>query len=585
MRFSEMADVFAKLDETGGRLAAVRSMANLFARLPATELEPAVYLLQGQLRPSYEGVEIGLGERLLMRALAQAYATSGAIVGRELRKAGDLGLVAGSLAPAKAHGSLTIRQAYLALLKVSRATGAGSIEGRVRLFTSLLRRATPREARYLVRIAQGRLRLGIGDATILEAAALGALGDRAKKRRIEQAYNVRSDLGGVIRLAFSRGERGLARLAPRVGTPVRPALAQRLGSAEAIIRRLGTVQVEPKYDGLRLQLHRDGNRAWVFSRRLENVTVMFPDLAMAARRQLRARRAIIEGEAVVEDSATGKFLPFQVTMTRKRTHGVGEAVTRHPLRFFAFDLLYDGRSWLPKPLGVRHRRLAALIRKGSKGPIAVTEARTVTRPGELQRYFEAMVRGGHEGIMAKRLDAPYRAGARGYDWVKLKRSYQSALRDTVDLVIVGYLAGRGRRSALGIGSLLGAVYDPRRDRFRTVAKIGSGLSDKEWKGLRARLDRQATSSRPARVEATIQPDVWVAPRIVIEVLADEITRSPRHTCGKAGSKPGYALRFPRLIGMRDDKASEDATTETEIVQLYRLQGPALSGRRRRKRRS
>lgn len=534
-----------------------------------------MYLLQGRLGPPYEGVEFGVGERILARALALAYGVTESVIARRFRRTGDLGLVAESLtvAPARGGRPLLLRQAYRALDGVARASGPGSLQRKTGLLADLLRRCTGLEARYLVRIVQGRLRLGVGDATIVEAAALGALGERGKKRLIEQAYNVRSDLGGIVHLAYTKGERSLARIVPQVGIPVRPALAQRLPSAAAIVQRLGTVQAEPKYDGFRLQFHRDGDRVWAFSRRLEDVSDMFPDLTAGVRRQLRARRAIIEGEAVVHDPRTGRFLSFQVTMTRKRKHGVAEAVARHPLRLYAFDLLYEnGRNYLPRPQRVRHERLARLVRGGPRDPVAVTEVLTTKRASELQAYFDAMIGRGLEGIVAKRPDAPYRAGARGRDWVKLKRAYQSRLRDTVDVVLVGYLAGRGSRAALGIGSLLAAVYDPDHDRFRTVAKIGSGPSQRLWKQLRAELDRLAVSTRPGRVDSLMTPDVWVEPRLVVEVLADEITRSPRHTCGRSGTGPGYALRFPRMLdGVRTDRTPEDATSEREILDLYRMQ--------------
>ncbi len=573
MQFRELANGFARLEAAGGRLEAVRILTELFARTTPVELERVVYLLQGQLRPVYEGVEFGMAERLLVRALGRAYQSSEESVARQLARRGDLGLVAEALTEAPRRTRLTVGEVYRRLSDVAGAGGAGAVERRIKLLAELLRRCAPIEARYLVRIVQGRLRLGIGDATVIEAAAAGALGDRRHKGLIEKAYNVRSDLGGVVRLAYARGARGLAGITPRVGVPIRPALAQRLPSAQAIVTRLGRVQVEPKYDGFRLQLHRNGARVWAFSRSLENVSEMFPELTAALRRQLRVRTAILEGEAVVHDPATGRFLPFQVTMTRKRKHRVAEVAKRHPLRFFAFDLLYAaGRNYLPRPQAERSRRLAELLRTTPRGALCVTESRTTESGAELQSYFERMIRHGLEGVVAKRPDAPYRAGARGYDWVKLKRSYQSKLRDTLDVVLVGYLVGRGKRAALGVGSFLAAVYDPRRDRFRTVAKIGSGTSEAEWKALRARLDRQAVPSRPRRVDSAITPDVWVEPKIVVEVLADGITRSPLHTCGRSGAEPGYALRFPRMLdGVRTDKAPEDATTEREVLQMYRMQ--------------
>lgn len=573
MRLRRLAETLARLEAGGSRLDAVQLVARLLKAARAPERAPIVYLLQGQLRPPYEGVEIGLGEKLLVRALARAYGTTAATVSRRFHRRGDLGLVAEELAGPAGPGRLTVRQAYDALLKIARTGGAGSVDSKTGLLAGLLKRAGALEARYLVRIAQGRLRLGVGDATVLEATAAGALGDRRKKSVIEGAYNVCSDLGGVVELAFAKGLGGFARIAPRVGIPVRPALAQRLASADAIIGRMGAVQVEPKYDGFRLQLHRDGNRVMLFSRRLEDVSEMFPELTAGARRQLRARRAILDGEAVVYDPRTAKFLPFQETISRKRKHGITEAAKGKPLRLFAFDLLSaDGRNYLPRPQEKRYRRLGELLRGTARDPVVVTEAIITDRPARLKSYFELMIRRGLEGIVAKRPAAPYRAGARGYDWVKLKAAYQSHLRDTVDLVLLGYLRGRGKRAALGIGSLLAGVYDPEHDRFRTVAKIGSGLSEKDWKSLRARLNGLAVAAKPRRVDSTIAPDTWVEPRLVVEVLADEITRSPSHTCGKSAGSAGYALRFPRLIGgVRTDKGPGDATTEGEILDMYAIQ--------------
>jgi DNA ligase-1 len=573
MKFEEVALALMALEQTASRRRLVELVAGLLSRAGARDAERLVYLLQGQLRPPYEGVEIGVGERLLIATLARAYGPTRASIAGRLGRLGDLGLVAAALAPPARGRRLTLEQAYDGLLAAARTGGSGSVARKTGRLSELLARADPLEARFLVRIAQGRLRLGVGDQTILEAAALAALGDRRLKPLLEHAYNVRSDLGGVVRLAFARGKQGLSAVVPQPGVPVRPALAQRLPSAEAIIDRLGKVKVEPKYDGFRLQLHRDGARGWAFSRRLEDVTGMFPDLVAALRRQLRTRRAIIEGEAVVHNPETGEFLPFQITMTRKRKADIDQAVQRYPLRLFAFDLLYAGRhSCLEWPQRRRSRELRKLLRASADDPIAVTEATSMTRPRELQTIFEDMVHRGLEGIVAKRPDAPYQAGARGYDWVKLKRAYQSRLRDTVDLVLVGYLHGRGRRAALGIGSLLAAVYDPGHDRFRTVAKIGSGLTEAGWRALRASLDRDATRVRPRRVDSLIRPDVWVTPRIVVEVLADEISRSPSHTCGRKAGAAGYALRFPRLLHERMDKSPEDATTEAEILKLHRLQG-------------
>ncbi|HWA57286.1 MAG TPA: ATP-dependent DNA ligase, partial [Gemmatimonadales bacterium] len=496
MRFRDLADLAAALEATRARRRMVELTAALLGRAAPADRARIVYLLQGQLRPAYEGVELGLGERLLVDVLARLTGASTATLRRRLGVLGDIGLVAEERGLARRGKALTIAEVHAGLLAVAGTSGTGSVEGKARHMVALLARATPLEARFLLRIAQGRLRLGMGDQTILEAAALGALGDRAAKGRLEELYNVRSDLGAVVRLAFEgRGKRLV--VTPVPGVPVRPALAQRLPSARAIVERLGRVRVEPKYDGFRLQLHRDGAKVWAFSRRLEDVTAMFPELVTACRRQLTARRAILEGEAVSYDPETGEFFPFQVTMTRKRKHAVDEARERSPLRLFAFDLLLAGReSCLGWPQKRRSEALARLLRGGAEAPIQITPSLTTDKAKAVENYFDEMVGRGLEGIVAKRIDAPYRAGARGYDWVKLKRAYQSHLRDTVDLVLVGYFRGRGRRAGTGIGSLLGATYDPKHDRYRTLARIGSGLTEEGWRSLRRRLDRDAVRTRP-----------------------------------------------------------------------------------------
>ena len=486
MRLRDFAERCEKLEGTRSRRTMVNVVAELLRAASDDEREPIVYLLQAELRPPYEGIELGVGDKLLVHAIATAYKSTITTVEAQYGRLGDLGLVARGLARTRQPKGPSVRATYDALLALAGMTGAGSSSRKLSALADLLRPLTAVEAKLVVRVAQGRLRLGVGDQTILEAAALAALGDRRQKAMLEHAYNVRSDLGAVVRSAFVRRAAALQSIGPRIGVPVRPALAQRLASAEAIVTRLGEVQVEPKYDGFRLQVHRDGKRVWAFSRSLENVTSMFPELVQATLRELKTTRAILEGEAVGIDPETGEFLPFQVTMTRKRKTEVADLAARHPLRLFAFDLLYAGRaSCLDEPQRARSRRLRELVAATRDGAIAVTDTLVTREASELEAYFDEMISRGLEGIVAKRPDAPYQPGARSYDWVKLKRAYQSKLRDTVDLVVVGYYRGRGRRAALGIGSLLAAVRDPAHDRFRTVAKIGSGL-------------QRASMARPAR---------------------------------------------------------------------------------------
>lgn len=300
---------------------------------------------------------------------------------------------------------------------------------------------------------------------------------------------------------------------------------------------------------------------------------MFPEVTEATLR-LSAREAIFEGEVLAYNPATEEMLPFQQTTRRRRKHGVETLAAELPLRLFVFDLLYaDGADLTPLPYTQRRERLATLIGERERDALALAPAEVVAEPEQLERFFEQAISQGLEGIVAKKLDAPYQAGARNFSWVKLKRVSAGRLQDTVDCVILGYLYGRGKRAAFGVGALLVGVYDDERDEFVTVTKIGTGLSDEEWRAIREHCDKITAAQRPARVFSRIEPSAWVEPQVVIEVLADEVTRSPMHTCGMRDGELGYALRFPRLVSFRSgDKRPEDATTAREILELYAQQG-------------
>jgi DNA ligase-1 len=321
----------------------------------------------------------------------------------------------------------------------------------------------------------------------------------------------------------------------------------------------------------------------IFSRNLERTTDMFPDISAAVAKSVRARSAIIEGEAVAVNEATGEFHPFQVTAQRKRKHNVEEMAREFPLVFVAFDLLYaDGKDFINQEYRTRRAALEKIVRQDgaagraksdkTNGRLRLVERMVTEDAFELQKFFEEQIERGLEGIVAKRLDARYEAGARNYNWIKLKRAYRGELSDTIDVAVVGYLRGRGMRARLGIGALLAAVYDKKTDSFKTVGKVGSGLSEKNWVRLRKMLDESASSAKPPRVDSRLVPDVWIKPKYVMTVLADEITRSPVHTCARDKSGAGLALRFPRVVGfVREDKAPEDANTVAEIKKMYAMQ--------------
>ncbi|WP_322797756.1 ATP-dependent DNA ligase [Thermoflexus sp.] len=573
MQFAQLVDYFERLEATTKRLEMFDILSELFRACDPEEIDKVVYFCQEQLLPPFRGVEIGMAEKLILRAIARATKTSEAEVSRLNKEHGDPGLVVEELLRRrKTHpAGLSVQEVYGTLLRIAETTGEGSVERKVQMLADLLQQSSPKEARYIARFVLGRLRLGVGDPTILDALSKTVAGDRSLRPDLERAYNLCSDLGLVARTLFEQGIEGIRAFRIRIGNPIRPALAERLPSAEEIVEKLGRCAVETKLDGFRCQIHKAGDHVEIFSRNLERTTHMFPELIEAVRQQIAAQEAILEGEAVAVNEETGEIYPFQVTVQRKRKHGVEEMMREYPLILFAFDLLYaDGRDYTSQPYAIRFESLSRLIRPD--GRLRLVDRIVTDDPREIQQFFDKAIEHGMEGIVAKRLDAPYQAGARGFHWVKLKRSYKGELSDTIDVVIVGYFRGRGMRAKLGIGALLGAVYDPDSDTFKTVAKIGSGLTEEEWVRIREMLDRIQIPHRPARVESVLEPDVWVEPRIVLTVLADEITRSPVHTCGRTDEEPGYALRFPRVVGwIREDKGPEDATTVKEILTMFQMQ--------------
>lgn len=395
---------------------------------------------------------------------------------------------------------------------------------------------------------------------------------RAYREIFERAYNMRSDLGEVAETVCAGKGADLKKIGPRVFSPIRPALAERLLTPAQIIEKLGKCSVEGKYDGLRLQIHKKGREVNIFSRKQEPMTHMFPEILDAVKKEFSAKEAIFEGEAIAYDEHQKRFSPFQVTIQRKRKHGIGEMAAQIPLRLYAFELLFaDGEDYTGKPYEERRRALEGLISADSD-TLMLAQRVIVDSPQKLSAFFEKCLQDGLEGIIAKDQGAPYAAGARKFAWIKLKRSYGKSV-DTFDVVIIGYYFGKGKRAQFEFGGVLTAIYDSESRKFKSIAKVGTGFSEEQMEEFSKSLEKIALKDKPPDVESEMTPDVWVQPKIVIEVNADEISKSPTHTAGRmAGSEEGFALRFPRMISLRKDKRPQEATTETEIFEMYELQG-------------
>jgi DNA ligase 1 len=589
MTFKELSSYFSRLEATTKRLELIDILTELFSKVDsADELKQITYLTQGRVAAFYEPIEFGMGDRLIERGIGVAFDVSVEEAHTANGKKGDLGLVAEEFAAKKHDGKWEVEEVFNKLKLITQINGDGAVEGKVGALGEILKHVGPQGAKFVARIVSGSLRLGIGDPTVLEALANARLGDRKYRKELEKAYNEVSDLGVIAETLWSEKSKDdpssvlkkIAKLTVTVGRPLRSELCERLPNAEKTIEKMGTVVSQFKYDGFRTQMHLDRKKGIckLYSRNLEETTHAFPELLKGLMDQVDADSVILDSEALAYHPESEEFFPFQETTKRRRKYGIEEMAEALPLRAFVFDILYkDGQSLVDLPVKERLQILDKTIKKNVDSnrvdTLIVSESRFIDEPKPLALMLEEALTKGLEGLVIKKVDSPYEAGGRNFNWVKLKHTASEQLKDTVDCVVLGYIYGRGKRVAFGVGALLVGVYDKERDMFVSISKIGTGLSDAEWVSIRERCDKFVSETKPARVESVIMPSVWVEPEVVIEVLADEITRSPSHTAGKQGDEPGYALRFPRLVAFRDaDKRPEDATNVDEVKELYGMQG-------------
>ncbi|MEM1910861.1 MAG: ATP-dependent DNA ligase [Sulfolobales archaeon] len=587
MLFEVLVKALDSAERTTSRTQLTSILVDLFKKSEPDVIDKVIYLLQGRLWPDWAGLpELGVGVKLLIKAMSKALSVRESDIEALYVKLGDSGKVAEYLKSTRSTQALgglskfiqkaevtklTVVEVYDTLAKVALAVGEGSRDIKINLIASLISKATPLEAKYIARLVEGRLRLGIGDATIMDALSITFTGSSLNRQIVEYAYNVRADLGNVAKILATKGLDGLRGIAPTPGIPIRPMLAERLSDPQEILDKTGGLAlVEYKYDGERAQIHKAGDKVLIFSRRLENITHQYPDVVELARESIKANEAIVEGEIVCIDPETGTMRPFQELMHRKRKHDIHEAVKEYPVAVYLFDALYvDGVNLIGEPIKTRREVLAKTIAENER--FRLSEAITVTSASNLEKFFLKAVEDGAEGVMVKAMHAQsiYQAGARGWLWIKYKRDYKSEMIDTVDLVVVGAFKGRGRRGGK-IGALLVAAYDPDSDTFQTVCKVGSGFTDEDLSKLDELISPYVIEHKHPRVVSEVEPDVWTVPALVIEVLGAELTLSPQHTCCRGAVKKGagISIRFPRFIRWRDDKGPEDATTTKELVEMY-----------------
>ena len=578
MEFSTLSEIFQRMEKTSKRIELTDILVELLKKTPKEILPNVVYLLQGIIRPNFEGVELGVAEKLAIHAISKSSGLSIKKIEDDYREGGDLGLTASNILKLKTQTTftvekITVERVYDTLFKIAKLEGKGSQDLKMKYISSMLNDATPIEAKFVMKILLGTLRLGVAENTVMDALAIAFTGKKENKEEIENAYNVSSDLGKVSLVVATDGIEEIKKFKISLFSPIRPMLADRVKSeTEAIKKMPQSFAAEYKLDGERVQIHKQMNKIILFSRRLENITQYYPDIIENIGKSINVDEGIFEAEIVPINENTGEFLPFQELMHRRRKYKLEKAVLQYPITVNFFDVLYfDDKNCLNLEYTKRREILEKVVKEDNFAKLV--PMLLVKNENEIEDFLESSINSGCEGLMLKTPNAGYRAGARGSNWLKLKREYRNELGDSLDLIVIGAYFGRGRRTGL-YGTLLLGTYNPENDTFPSICKVGTGFTDESLDQLYQILSNKVILKKNSRVVSEMEADVWLEPELVLEVVASEITLSPIHKTGLnlVRENSGFALRFPKFTGkIRYEKAVEDASTHDEVLALYKNQ--------------
>ena len=578
MKFSIISDAFQKMEATSKRLELTDILVGLIKEIPEDVISKAVYLIQGKLRPNFEGVELGIAEKLVMKAMSKSSGIPLKKIEEDYNKGGDLGQTAENILQQKIQTTflsetITLERVYETLLKISNLEGKGSQEMKMRYVSSILNDATPQEAKFILKILLGTLRLGIAENTVMDALAIAFTGEKENREVIENAYNVSSDLGKVAQVVSTGGIEQIRKFQIQLFNPIRPMLADRIKSGEETVKKFqNDFAAEYKLDGERAQIHKQKDTIMIFSRSLENITSYYPDIVEKISKLIISDDVILEAEVVAMNTNSGDFLPFQELMHRRRKYEIDEAVTKYPITVNFFDVLFsNGKNCMEMEYMERRKLLEKIIKEDDFARLIPMSI--INNEEQILEVLENSINSGCEGLMLKHLNSTYRAGIRGSNWLKLKREYQNDLGDSLDLVVIGAFFGKGRRTGK-YGTLLLATYNDEEDVFPSICKVGTGFSDESLDQLYQILSPKVTLKKNPRIISDMAADMWFEPELVIEIVASEITQSPIHKTAsdKIKENTGLALRFPKFTGkIRTEKNAEDASTDEEVIALYKVQ--------------
>ena len=582
MKFAEIAEFFERMEVTSKRLELTEILVELLKNTPINVISKVTYLIQGKLRPNFEGVELGIAERLAMKAISKSAGVSMKKIEDSYKVGGDLGVTAANILKQKTQPtfsaeSITLERVYDTLFKIAKLEGRGSQDMKIKYISSLLNDATTNESKFILKILLGTLRLGIAENTLMDALAIAFTDEKSNRVLIENAYNVSSDLGYVSEVVAKQGINGIEKFEIAIFNPIRPMLADRVKSEEDAIKKFqDEFAAEYKLDGERAQIHKKGNEIIIFSRSLEKITQYYPDIVEKIPNLLICDECILEAEVVAINEDTGNFLPFQELMHRRRKYKLEKAVSDYPITVNFFDILFlNGKKIIDLPYLERRNNLLKIVKDDKF--VKVIPMSIIKNEGDVLEILENSINSGCEGLMLKMLQSPYRAGMRGSNWLKLKREYQNELGDSLDLIVIGAFFGKGRRTGR-YGTLLLASYNSENDTFPSICKVGTGFTDESLDQLYQILSPNVTIKKNSKIESDMNADVWFEPSLVIEIVASEITLSPIHKTGFniLRKESGLALRFPKFTGkIRSEKNVEDASTDEEVIALYKSQKKSI----------
>ncbi|XP_024891440.1 DNA ligase 1 isoform X2 [Temnothorax curvispinosus] len=612
--YSAFARTLELIEETSGRLKTIEILSNYFRSvivLSPADLLPSVYLCLNQLAPAYEGIEFGVADQNLMKAVAQCTGRTLAQIKADVQEVGDLGIVAENSRSNQRTmfqpPPLTVSNVYSKLKEIAQMTGPTSLTKKLDKIQTLFVACRNAEAKYFIRSLAGKLRIGLAEQSVLQALALACAmtppeqdyppeilnaskkmsSDRFKEKYDEIALTLKTtycecpNYNLIIPVLLEDGIKALpskCKLTP--GIPLKPMLAHPTKGVQEVLTRFEGLKFtcEWKYDGERAQIHvADNGQVNIYSRNQENNTTKYPDIIKRFKntRGDQVKNCILDCEAVAWDREKKQILPFQILSTRKRKDANEEDI-KVQVCVFMFDLLYLNDEPLVKETFAKRRELLKEHFKEVEGEWKFANSLDTTTMEEVEVFLDESVKGNCEGLMVKTLEkeATYEIAKRSRNWLKLKKDYLDGLGDTLDVVVIGGYIGKGKRTGTYGGFLL-ACYDQENEEYQSICKIGTGFKEEELenytKFFKDHVIPQVKSYY--RFDSSHEPDHWFEPIQVWEIKCADISLSPVHRAaiGIVDPEKGLSLRFPRFIRIREDKSCEQATSAQDVADMYNNQ--------------